>query len=311
MAGVLCSGNLVLDILVRPFDSAAWGTTTLVDSIEQHLGGNGANTAYTLGRLNIPTRLVGMVGADPFGEFVLAKLLSAGVDTAAIRRSAAPTATTVALVNSRGDRLFLHRIGSSSETFFEPADLFQEIKTGTAHYHMASVFGLPRLRPHNPDILRRARKAGLTTSIDTHWDTLGRWMEDLAPCLPHTGILFVNEDEARMLTGSSVPSEAASRFRNLGAGHVVIKLSGNGCGIFTGEGETYVPAFDVPVVDTTGAGDCFVGAFLAALQRGCSYSDAARFANGVAALAIQQLGAVEGVLSYPETEKWILSARIK
>src|SRR6476661_7133557 len=56
MNGVLCCGNLVLDIIVRPVDAFPWGTTTLVESIEQHLGGNGANTSYTLGKLGITTR---------------------------------------------------------------------------------------------------------------------------------------------------------------------------------------------------------------------------------------------------------------
>jgi len=65
----------------------------------------------------------------------------------------------------------------------------------------------------------------------------------------------------------------------------------------------------VPVVDTTGAGDCFVGAFLAARLRGRSWADAARFANAVGALTIQQLGAVEGVRSFDETEQWMASAR--
>jgi ribokinase len=64
------------------------------------------------------------------------------------------------------------------------------------------------------------------------------------------------------------------------------------------------------VVDTTGAGDCFAGAFLAALLRDLSYSEAARFANAVGALTIQQLGAVEGVRSFDETEAWMRSVDV-
>src|ERR1700736_1394096 len=113
---VLCTGNMVLDILVRPVElSSDWTGTAVVESIEQGLGGNGANSAYTLGRLGIPVRLVGMVGADSFGDFVLAKLASAGVDISGIRRSTAPTATSVVLVKAGGERRFLHRLGSSGE----------------------------------------------------------------------------------------------------------------------------------------------------------------------------------------------------
>ena len=62
MGGVICTGNLVLDILVRPVEEPAiWGATTIVESVEQHLGGNGANTSYTLAKLGVPARLLGMV----------------------------------------------------------------------------------------------------------------------------------------------------------------------------------------------------------------------------------------------------------
>lgn len=304
MPSVLCSGNLVLDILVRPANVITWGATTWVDSIEQHLGGNGASTSYTLGKLGIPVRLVGMVGADAFGDAVLARLGAAGVDLGGIRRSAAPTPATVALVKRNGDRALLHRLGSSAEMFLAPAAWAPEF-AGRNHYHLGSPFGLERMRPHQPEILRLAQDAGLTTSIDTHWDSTGLWRANLAPCLPYTDILFANEDEARLLTGSAVPKEAASRFRQAGAKTVVLKLSRNGCAIFGPDCHFAVPAFDVPVVDTTGAGDSFVGGFLAARARGLGWQEAARFANAVAALAVQQLGAVEGVRTWEETQEWL------
>src|ERR1700730_17653293 len=193
MSGVLCCGNLVLDILVRPVDTFPWGTTTLVESIEQHLGGNGASTSYTLGKLGVPVQLAGMIGADAFGDVLVRKLGSAGVDTRLIARSPAPTATTIALGNSSGNRMFLHLLGASAEAFSEPFEFTPEVTHGMSRFHLASVFGLPRLRPHTADLLRRARAAGLATSVDTQWDTRGRWMEDLALCLPFTDLLFMNE----------------------------------------------------------------------------------------------------------------------
>lgn|SRR5579864_5614316 len=310
MSGVLCCGNLVVDILVRPVDRFPWGTTTLVDSIEQHLGGNGASTSYTLGKLGIPVRLLGMVGADAFGDLAVTKLTGAGVDTAWIARSAAPTATTVVMVNNSGDRMFLHRLGASGEAFAEPVRFTPDVTRGMSHFHLASVFGLPKLRPHTADLLRRAREAGLATSVDTQWDTLDRWMADLAPCLPHTDLLFMNEDEARMLTGTTEPARAAEVMRGHGARTVVLKLSARGCAVFGDGVEIACPAFDVPVVDTTGAGDCFAGAFLAALLRDRSYAEAAKFANAVGALTIQQLGAVEGVRSFEATEEWMRSVDV-
>ncbi|MGH9657838.1 MAG: carbohydrate kinase family protein, partial [Bryobacteraceae bacterium] len=297
-AGVLTSGNIVCDVLVRPVDDIAWGTSRWVDEIRRSLGGNGANTAYTIGRLGMTSRLVGLVGNDDAGEAALAALRGAGVDTGPIGRSRAPTSSTVALVNSRGERAFLHEPGSSREAFPAPLGFTPARIAGVTHYHLASPFALPLHRPHLAATLGRARAAGLSTSLDTQWDSRGRWMEDLAPALPLVDILFMNEEESRMLLG---PREA----RALGVARVVLKCGGDGCAIYDAEGETHVPAFQVPVVDTTGAGDCFAGAFLFAALSGRSPIDSARFANGVAALSVQCLGAVEGLGPLDETERRI------
>ena len=310
MSGVLCCGNLVLDVLIHPVDSLIWGATTMVESIEQRLGGNGSNTSYALGRLGARVRTLGMVGRDAGGEFVLARLAGAGVDTSSIARSEKATATSTVLVNSAGDRLFLHRLGASAEVDFTREELAHQFSAGFSHLHSSSPFGLTRLRFKHPAILEQARAAGLTTSVDTHWDSKGRWLEDLAPCLPHTDILFVNEDEARMLTGTSVPAEIAAVLRRNGARAVVLKLSRKGCAVFTGGEEFYVPPFRVNVVDTTGAGDCFVAGFLAALDRGLPLREAARFANAVGALTVQKIGSVEGVRTWEETEAWMRAAAV-
>jgi sugar/nucleoside kinase (ribokinase family) len=309
--GVLCAGNIVYDILVRPVDRIAWNTSTWVDSVETHMGGNGASTSYTLARLGVPVRLLSVIGSDAFGDELLARLRGAGVDISGVARSQSPTATTVGLVNSQGDRLFLHRVGAGSEAFARPVEWTPALLEGSAHFHLANAFALPNLRRRAPEMLRSAVTAGLSTSVDTGWDALGRWMEDLGPCLPHVHLLFVNEDEARHFTGANTAGAAARELRRLGACNVVVKLGGAGCAVITEQSEIHVAAFDVPVVDTTGAGDCFAGAFLAALGRGRSAGEAGRFANAVAAMAIRHLGATGGVRSYAETEAWMTGAPIR
>lgn len=303
--GVLCSGNIVHDILVRPVDRLNWGTTTWVDSIEPHLGGNGASTSFTLGKLGVPVRLLGMVGQDAFGDQLLARLHGAGVDTRGIMRSAAPTAATVALVNTDGNRLFLHRPGSSGEAFRAPVEFTPGLVDGVSHYHLANVFALPSMRPHAAETLRRARSAALTTSLDAGWDARGRWLEDLGPCLPHVDILFVNESEARMLSGLDGVAQAAAALQRLGAQVVVVKLGAAGCAVYSASGEFHVPGFEVAAVDTTGAGDCFVGGYIAAVCRDLPHEEAARFANAAGALSVQKLGATAGILSWQETEAWM------
>src|SRR5690348_4718312 len=131
--GILCCGNIGLDTLVRPVDGFQWGTTTWVEAITQHLGGNGSNTAYTLGMLGARVRLLGLVGRDGFGERILEILRPSGADLAYVGRSKAPTTTTVALVNREGARAFLHQVGSSVEVYPEPFAFDDAMLRGISH----------------------------------------------------------------------------------------------------------------------------------------------------------------------------------
>lgn len=303
--GILCAGNIVHDTLVRPVDRLAWGTTTWVDEIHSTLGGNGAATSFTLGKLGVPVRLLSMAGGDSLGDALLRRLESAGVDVSYVTRSEAPTPATIALVHPGGDRLFLHRPGASEFAFREPIEFSSGVLRGISYFHLANVFALPLLRPRAADTLRRARSAGLITTLDTGWDALGRWMEDLGECLPFVDVLFVNQSEARMLSGQTSVPDAAAALRGRGAGRVVVKLGAQGCAVYAAGKEFRVPAFPVEVVDTTGAGDCFAGGYLAALARGLSHESAARYANAAGALSASRLGGADGIVPWDEMERWM------
>ncbi|MBV8553583.1 MAG: carbohydrate kinase family protein [Acidobacteriaceae bacterium] len=311
--GVLCCGNLVYDTLLRPVDNLSWdgGGTTFVESIEYHVGGNGANTSRALGLLGVPVRLLGAVGDDEQGRLMLRTLAHSGVDTRYVNTVEAPTSATVGFVNSAGERKFFHCFGASKEALPDPIEFHAGLCSGMTHFHLASFFVLPRLRARGPDVLVRARAAGLTTSFDTNWDPEAGWMKTLAPCLPFLDILFMNEAEARMITGSSDPRAGAEAVLAGGLQIAVMKLGVRGCAIYTGNQEILCPAFDVPAKDTTGAGDCFAAGFLAAWMDGASLAEAGQFANAVAALSVQNIGAVTGVLSRPETHAWMRTTPVR
>jgi sugar/nucleoside kinase (ribokinase family) len=152
--------------------------------------------------------------------------------------------------------------------------------------------------------LRRARAAGMTTSLDTGWDAEGRWLADVGPCLPYTDLFFVNETEAGMLS-KLVPHEGAREFHRLGATCVLLKLGGAGCILLDHGTEHEIRGFSADVVDTTGAGDCFAGGLLAGLSRGMPLPEATRFACAVGALSVQTLGSVTGLLGFDETLEWM------
>ena len=296
---VCVCGNIVFDVLVRPVEELRWAATTLVDSVSQQLGGNAGSTSYTLAKLGIPTFVVTLAGRDNEAGTILARLESGGVDTSRVMRTDAPTSVAISLVNGAGERALLYQLGASAETF--PAFPIE----GADHFHLAAVFRMRHLRTAAPGVLKQAKSLGMTTSVDTQWDTENEWMKVLAPSLPFTDLLFVNEDEARMLTGHSSSQAAAQSLQSAGAATVCIKLGPRGCAVFAPDGEFTAPGFRVDAVDSTGAGDCFAAGYLAALQRKLAHAEAACFANAVGALSVQQLGATAGIRGWEETHKWM------
>lgn len=289
---VVVCGNVVFDILARPVDKVHWGTTTVIEDVEQQLGGNGGSTSYTLATLGTSVSFVTLVGRDSTAETVLGSLAAAGVDLSLVQRVDAPTSIAISLVRDNGERALLYRLGAASGAFL-PFDFPPDAN----HFHISAIYRMRDLRTRAPELLKKAREAGLRTSLDTQWDTEGEWIKVLAPSLPYADFTLMNEDEARMLTGRADPEGAAEYLRGLGAANIVIKLGGRGCWVNGIE----VAGHSVPVVDTTGAGDCFVGGFLSALQRGMSPAEAAQVANAVGALAVGKVGATAGVVSWDMT----------
>ena len=181
--GIYVTGNVVVDTLVRPADRLPeWGSTTCVDAIAMRLGGNASGAACAAAMMGVPARIAGMVGADAQGAYARARLEECGVDTTRLAvHPRQPTAATVGLIHSGGERLFFHVSGACG--VFSPADISFERTAveGCAFFHYGSVFCLPAMRKHAAEILRRAREAGLIVSLDTDWDTEGQWAELIDP----------------------------------------------------------------------------------------------------------------------------------
>ena len=301
---ILCAGNLTEDILAWPVGQVVFDRTVWVDDIARSFGGNGANTCFAAARLGGRVRLAGLVGNDEEGDYILGELRDAGVDLR-VARSELRTPVTVAVIRHDGARAFLHRPGASREAFAEPLEFTPELTAGCAHFHLANPFAMPKMRPEAARTLARARAAGLTTSLDTGWDALGEWLDVIGPCLAHLDVLFVNEDEARRLSGRPDADAAGAFFHERGVGATVVKLGARGCAVFDGGHAESVPGFTITAVDTTGAGDCFAGAFLAGLQRGMTGVEAARLANAAGALSVERAGATTGLLDYEATVRWM------
>ncbi len=294
MAGLYVLGGLVFDAAVRAVETLpSWGAAANVDSISFTVGGNGSATACAAAKLGSAVRLAGAVGEDPAGRFVLDGVRECGVDTTLVRRSQSATAKTVVLIHPGGERLFLQELAATADISVDDLSFEDSAVDGCAWFHFASPHCLTSLRPYAAETLERARAAGLRTSMDLDWDPLEEWFDFLEPVLPLLDLLFLNRDEARHETSLDDPEAAARLLRAGGAGAVAVKLGAAGCGVLAGEQWLTQAAPRADAIDTTGAGDCFCGAYLHALLAGQGHAGCARFATAAASLSVSKQGNVD------------------
>jgi sugar/nucleoside kinase (ribokinase family) len=276
----------------------------LVDEMELHTGGCAVNTATALARLGAPVEIIGRVGSDPFGDFVLQQLAEQGIGVRGVSRDPrVGTSATMVMVDPDGERRFVHYLGANAHLTLDDVDL--GVIENAAILHVAGALVLPGLDGEpTAQLMQRARAAGVTTFLDVVWDDTGRWMELLGPCLPHTDYFVPNLTEAQALLGleTDEPEDIARALLSHGVSTVVLKLGADGCLLMPHTGAAmHFPAFEVNVVDATGAGDAFVAGFITGVWQGWSLEQTARFANAVGGLCVTGLGAAGGVHSLPET----------
>ena len=274
---MLVAGNLVYDWIAGPVAELAWDQTTWPAHFAAGIGGNGASTAFAAAREGACVRLITAFGADGHGRACVDRLVAAGVEVVSLPGLAGETALTMGVFREDGARALIHRPGVLTEAFGETPSLLP-FADGVRWLHIANPFAVPGLRRRAASYLREAQTAGITTSLDLGWDRLGEWMKVVGPCLPYCDWLFANAAEAAQLDLSGF------------AGHVVVKRGAAGC---TVDGAPFA-AVPVEAVDTTGAGDCFCGGFLAALLRGETFAQAAEAGNRCGAASVSRAGATDG-----------------
>lgn len=303
---VYCVGNAVADVLARPVDDLApSGTSQPIEDVALSAGGNCVNTAIALARLGVPVRIAAAIGDDNFGLLMRNRIKAEGIDDAGLfTMGGAKTSTSIVLIESTGERRFLHLRGVNA--FFSVEHVDWELAEGARFFHYASAFALPAFDlDHLAPALRRAHDLGCKTSINICWDTHGRWLNLLRPALEHTDFIFPNCDEGRQLTGESEPARIAARLRAMGVKTVIVKLGAQGCYIDSPQGAFTSPGFPVQPLDTTGAGDCFAAGFLAALAMGKTLADAARYANAAGALATLGMGGADAAPTLAQLEDFL------
>jgi sugar/nucleoside kinase (ribokinase family) len=294
---VVCVGILVADAIARPVDELPEpGTLALVDEISLRGGGCALNTATVLRRLGLDVALVGKVGADAFGDFLLRLVAERGLDPGGlIVDPDAATSATVVLVDGAGERTFLHVPGANGR--LRAGDLDPETVFGGRALHLAGALVMPALDGEPAaSLLAGARARGVLTSMDTVWDASGRW-NLVEPALPHLDVLMPSLAEGRAITDEDEPEAVAAWLRARGVGTVALTIGERGAYVAGEEFTGFVDPCAVDAVDGTGSGDAFAGGLLYGLLAGWPLERAARLANAAGALAVTAVGATEGVRS--------------
>ena len=311
MRDLLCVGNAVADTKARPVSAIpARGKLGFVSTIGLHGGGCALNTGLAAARLGLRTGIGTAVGRDSFGDFLVRLLETEGVNTTGLLRDRkTQTSATVVLISPDGERSFLHTVGASAAITDGIAP--DRLLKGYRALHLSGFFLLPRLdgAPARR-LLARARKLGLTTSLDTCWDPGRRWRLVIS-CLPHVDYYMPSYEEAREVFGEAAPGRIASAALRAGVRRaVILKMGTKGCyALARGGAPVSVPAFRVRAVDSTGAGDAFDAGFLAGILRGWRIERAILLGCAAGALSVAGFGGWGKIESFRRTLRFMRRGR--
>lgn len=285
-AELIIVGSANVDLVVQVERHPRQGETVLGGDTSVFPGGKGANTAVAGAKLGTRTSLLGAVGADAHGELLLTTLADAGVDTTLVSRVDAPSGAAYITVSENGENSIVVSPGANFRVGVADIDRAREAIAAARVLFAVLEVPLPTVREAAACAARAGVRVVLNASPVAPLDD-----ETLAVLDP----LIVNQHEARVLLdkadGEADGEVLARGLLALGPRSVVVTLGAAGAVVADAAGAVTLPAPEVDVVDTTGAGDSFAGSLAARLAAGWSLADAARDAVSIAADAVTRRGA--------------------
>jgi sugar/nucleoside kinase (ribokinase family) len=304
---IVCIGVMVADLIGGPLERTPDpGGLVLVNEMGLYPGGGAINTAVALSELDLEVEIIGKVGNDPLGGFLINDLGKRAVGTRFVQKDAeVNTSATMVMVDPDGDRRFVHYIGANAG--FTTEDIDFEVVKAASVVHVAGAMVMPGLdgKPL-AGLLRDASRSGAITCLDTAWDESDQWLKILEPMLPFVDYFLPSLAEAQAMTGCVGPTEAAAEILQYGTRNVAVKLADEGCLLSTSSGESFhIPAYEVDSIDATGAGDCFNAGLIAGIYMGWSLEESAYLANAMGALCVTEYGASGALRSLSEVKAFM------
>ncbi len=293
---VIVVGELNVDLILNGIEGfPVVGKEILADQMELALGSSSAICASNLSSLGLKVGFLGMLGNDVFGQFVIEQLEKKGVDTSMIIiEDDLKTGATIALSYAE-DRAMITHQGAMKHLTLQ--DIDSDMLHQAGHLHFSSYFLQPGLKGSLDVLFQRARRLGLTTSLDMQWDPAEQWDLDLKKTLPHVDVFLPNETELLKLTGESNLNKAIRAVQDLGK-YIVVKCGSKGSILSYDKKIIEKPAFlNEEVVDTIGAGDSFNAGYIYQFINGGSPEQAQEFGNITGAVSTTQAGGTNAFTS--------------
>ena len=295
MSNSLCViGDFAWDVLIRTNNNLLKGGDSFGE-VMLTPGGSAANLAVWARRCGLETHFIGKIGRDRFGQLAREDLESETVIHHLVETESHKTGSVAVFVDQTGERSMVS--GHGADFYLIPSELPRAVISSANHLHLTawSFFTDPP-RSASRIAAQIARQSNLTISFDPASfqmvqemgvDQFLSWTKDLG-----INIFFPNYDEGRVLTGFDEPDQIVRSLAKIYDGALIIlKLDADGALVFDGKVSTEIPPATNNLVDATGAGDSFAGAFLAHYLVSNSPVSAAIFATKVAAWVIEHLGA--------------------
>ena len=279
---VIVLGSINVDIVSRVQALPLPGETVSGGPLEVLLGGKGANQAVAAAMSGAATRMLGCVGEQSFGLPLADMMQGYGVDMSGVVTVDGPSGAALIGVDDKAENAIIVSPGANGRAaeaaFPDPS----EGDLALAQLELPADVVL--------SYFRRAKSAGATTVLNT------------APALPVpddlfdlSDILILNETEIAAYAGAGAPADQAARLRRRDDQIIVATLGGDGLTALVGDTARALPARRVDPVDTTGAGDCFCGAFVARLAAGETVWDALAYAQAAASISVTRAGAAQSM----------------
>jgi sugar/nucleoside kinase (ribokinase family) len=299
------AGTLVADIMARPI--SRWpkgGNTVSIEEIEIQAGGTVTNTGQILERFEIPISAHATVGDDNLG-LMIKSLVEAWATRPAIQvLEGRRTTATIVAVGEDGDRGFINAPGACDQFDLLDSQIDEDVRLGARAFHIGYALILPAFdgKPMKR-ALRRARESGALTSLDVTYFDSPRW-PTLLDLMPEVDVFCPSLSEAEAITGEAGGAAAAEALERAGVRQFIAVTDGSRGAVvrIPGQGVQVLPARPVRAVDTTGAGDAFIAAVLAAWYRGLDWHTAARAGVAAGSLAVTSSKRYENLRSWSQIE---------